>query len=158
MSNNSGGGDNAVPPQRGTLPNTAPRVLVKSRAAKDPNILDLDPQTLDPNKHYRWVRSRGDESHMSVTKHKLRGYQVEKKTEGGVKTLAEQEPRPDNVIAIGDLILMSCPKDVHERRQNEKRARREALISSTTAETEAMAKAKGVELIHDPDHGKIQAS
>lgn len=147
-----------LPGQPGKLPpgpNVARRVSVTSRNRKDPQLLDLDPSTLKPDRHYRWVRSRGDESHMSVTKHKLRGYQVEK-TEGGVKTLAEQEERPDKVIAIGDLILMSCPKDVHERRQEEKRARREALISSTTAETEQMARDKGVELIKDPDHNKVQ--
>lgn len=142
---------------RGVLPHTAPAVLVQARSRKDPQLLDLDPSTLNPNRHYRWVRSRGDEAHMAVTKHKLRGYSVEK-AEGGVKTLAEQEKRPDDVIAIGDLILMSCPKDVHEKRQAEKKARREALIASTSAETEAMAKEKGVELIRDPDHDKVTRS
>lgn len=146
-----------TPNPRAGMPNTAPRVLVKQRSRQDPQLLDLDPNTLDPKRHYHWTRSRGDESHMQVTKHKLRGYRVEK-TDGGVKTIAELEPRPDNVIAIGDLILMSCPIEVYEKRVAEKRARRESLISSTTAETEQMAKDKGVELIRDPDHGKVVSS
>lgn len=133
---------------------TAPRVLVKARSHKDPQMLDLDQGSLDPNRHYRWVRSRGDESHMAVTKHKLRGYQVETLKEGGPKPVVELESRPDKVIAIGDLILMSCPKEVHEKRQTARKARTEALLASTSAQTEQMAKEKGVVIVKDPDHGK----
>lgn len=140
------------------MPEQAPKILVKSRASKDPQLLDLDPKSLDPNRVYRWVRSRGDESHMSVTKHKLRGYTVEKSKEGGPKTVAEIEPRPDGVIAIGDLILMSVPAQLHASRQAQKRARRESILASTSAETEQMAKDKGVAIISDRDHGKETAN
>ena len=131
-------------------------VSVRSRNRQDPQLLDLNPKSLDNNRHYRWVRSRGDENHMAVTKHKLRGYRVEKTNqEGGApRTLAETDKRPDGVISIGDLILMSCPVDQHKSRQDQKRQRREAILQSTAAETKQMARDKGVVLMEEPSENR----
>lgn len=130
----------------------APDVTVKPRKRQDANILDLDQSSLDPAKHYRWVRCRKDEYMQSVQKHKLRGYQLEKK--GGVKTVVEPDDRPDGIIAIGDLVLMSCPKERHEERRREIHQRTETMLASTSATTEQMAKEKGIEIIKDRDHNK----
>lgn len=125
-------------------------VSVKSRNRRDMQLLDLDQRTLKPDRHYRWVRTRKDEHMQSVTKHKLKGYELET-TKGGVKTLVEPDKRPDDVIAIGDLVLMSCPIGLHEERKRERKSRTESLLASTSAETERMAKEKGITVIKDPD-------
>lgn len=123
-------------------------VTVKSRNRRDAQLLDLDEKTLDPSRHYRWVRCRADEHLQSVTKHKLRGYTLET-TEGGVKTIAEADKRPDGVIAIGDVVLMSCPKGEHEQQVRARQAHTEQLLASTSATTKEMAKEKGIKLIED---------
>jgi hypothetical protein len=127
-------------------------INVKERKRQDRSFLDLDQTTLKPDRHYRWVRVSKEEHMMQVTKHKLRNYQLETK-KGGVKTLAETDNRPDDVIAIGDLVLMSCPKLDHEQRVRDRQSRTEALLASTSAETERMAKEKGISIIKDADHG-----
>lgn len=128
-----------------------PSVEVKERSRKDPGFLDLDPTTLKPDRHYRWVRCRADEHMTQISKMKLIGYTVELKT-GGVKTLADTDNRPDGAIAIGDLVLMSCPQSLHEQRQREQFLKSENLLASTTAQTEQMAKDKGISIIKDADH------
>ncbi len=128
-----------------------PAVGVKDRKHEDATFLELEDETMDPEKHYRWVRA--DANNSSVVRHKVLGYELETK-EGDVKTKATPDNRGDSAIAIGDLVLMSCPKDVFEARQKRNFARREEILASTTAETERRAKEKGITLIHDSDHGK----
>jgi hypothetical protein len=135
-------------------PSKAPVVQVRERKREDARILDLVEGTKDADYHYRWVRSRQDESHLAVSRAKLKGYTPVLATEG-VKTVVAPDKRPDGVIAIGDLILMKCPVKRHAERIHEKRVHREQLLASATADTEQMAKEKGVQLIHDPDHGKV---
>lgn len=130
-----------------------PEIGLKNRNRADQNFLALENE--DPSRHYRWVRCRSDEHFMSVTTTKLRGYRLEHYTEGGVRPLAEvgaTEKRPDNVIAIGDLILMSCSEEDWQRSLRENHARTESLLASTTAQTEQMAKEKGISIIKDADH------
>lgn len=129
-----------------------PSVEFSDRSHKEPNFLDLVPETLDPSRHYRWVRCRADEHHMAVTKAKLLGYTIETNREGGPQTVTQTDGRPDTSITVGDLLLMSCSKDVFERREIQRKARQEALMESATAQTKEMAREKGVRIIADPDH------
>jgi len=135
---------------------TAPKVVgtetikVLARNHKNPQMLDLDELTLRAGRHYRWVRCRADEKGASVMKHKLKGYIPETK-ENGVKTLVDPDDRPDNVIAIGDMILMSCPIGEYHRRRAERRQLNDAKMAATTAVTKQMAKEKGVKVISDSD-------
>lgn len=135
----------AVPPQQPH--SNIPPVKVKNRKMRDPEMLSLLPETLDPNRHYRWVRCRTDEHLMSITKHKLAGYQLETMREGGPQTTVEPDVHPDKRIAIGDLVLMSCPLEMYQERTRESDRRREELLAKTSAQTEETAREKGVSII-----------
>lgn len=128
-----------------------PEIGVKNRNRGDANFLEIENK--EEGRHYRWVRCRSDEHFMSVTTTKLIGYRVEHYSEGGVRPLAEvDERRPDNIIAVGDLILMSCSEEDWQRSLREQHARTESLLASTSAQTEQMAKDKGISIIKDADH------
>lgn len=130
---------------------------VKDRSLLNPEMLTL--VNMQPGRHYRWVRSRGDENHGAIAKARLKGYTVEKLQPGGVQTLVEPDRRPDGAIAIGDLVLMSCPEHLHKQRVIEKRRLNEQRMASAAAEAtqvvKDMAEAKGASIIADADHGKI---
>jgi hypothetical protein len=116
----------------------------------DPELMALDPKSLDPNRAYRYVRV--EQSGRPVLRKKLKGWQVETVREGGPRPLVEIEKRGDNAIVIGDGILMSRPRAMHEQRMKMQAARTEELLNSTTAMVEAEAEAKGLKLIQDADH------
>ena len=128
-----------------------PDISIRNRNRRDPNFLAIVNE--DPSRHYRWVRCRSDEHFMSVTRTKLDGYRFEHYEEGGVRPVAEiEERRPDNVIAVGDLVLMSCSIEDWEASLKEQHARTENLLASTSAQTEQMARDKGISIIKDADH------
>lgn len=129
----------------------APAVGVRARNREDVSFLELEEDSLDEDKKYRWVRVGPNDT--SAMKHKQLGYDYEEE-DGDVRTKATPDNKGDGKISIGDLVLMSCPKDVWERRQRENFARREELLASTSAETEARAKEKGIKLIRDADHNQ----
>lgn len=135
-------------------PQTAPVVSVRARNRDDARILDLLEETKEPGYHYRWVRSRKDENHLAVSRAKLKGY-VLCTAKDGVKTVVEPDYRPDGTIAVGDLVLMKCKVADHEGRVRQRRIHNEQLLASATADTEQMARDKGLELIRDPDHGRV---
>ena len=129
-----------------------PSLSIAERSRQDPSFLDLDPKTLDPSRHYRWVRCRKDEHHLAVISSKLEGYTIEMWRDGGPRPMVDTEKRPDGIISVGDLILMSCTRVNNEVRQEEQYQRREALLATTSAQTLEMAKEKGIVTIKDPDH------
>lgn len=128
----------------------AAKVSVIDRAHQDPEMLGLDPKTLEPGMHYRWVRSRKEEHGQSVTKHRMKGYSLVTKEEG-VATNVETDDRPDGAVGVGDLVLMKCPQALHDARVQGRRQHTEAQLASTSATTKEMAKEKGVEIISDKD-------
>ena len=136
---------------RDSLAPVVPTVSVHDRKRNDAAFLELDDESLDPSRHYRWVRA--DKNNSSVVRHRLLGYELET-TGGTVRTTATPDSRGDSAIAIGDVVLMSCPVESFEKRQLESFRRREEILVSTSAETEKRAKEKGIVLIHDEDHNK----
>jgi len=129
-----------------------PEVKVSDRSHNEAGFLDLDPKSLDPTRHYRWVRCRKDEQMLSVLRTKLKGYTLELEREGGPKPLTEYDKRPDKVIAIGDLVLMSCPQTLYDKYVAQRQARTDAMMASAVAQTQQMAEEKGITLLKDPDH------
>lgn len=128
-----------------------PTIAVSEKSHRDPDFLALDESTLNPSRHYRWVRCRSDEHMMAVTKTKLIGYSVETIREGGPRALTDTDERPDKVIAVGDLILMSCPQALFDKRQAAQSAKTEGLLASTSAATEQRAKELGIKVIKDAE-------
>lgn len=140
----------AQTPPGGTTPKGAapiPSVQVRDQKFGEQDFQGLDPRTLNPNRHYRWVRI--DANGRSVTRKKIKGYDVETIRKDGPKTLVDPDKRGDNAIVIGDGVLMSCPKTLHEQRQRTLRKRSEDLLASTSAQTEEEARKKGVRVIKD---------
>lgn len=126
-----------------------PSVTAKNLSHQRADFMGIIPETMKPNLHYRWVRSRQDESHVAVYRARRAGYDFVKI--GEVQLLAEPDDRGDKKIYIGDCVLMACPKKLHNERQAAKRQQREGILASTTAVTEQKAREIGVKLIKDED-------
>lgn len=103
-------------------------------------IEGLDPETMDPEKHYRLVNAKNP----AVMRRRVRqGYTIELlKEEGGVRPLITPES-PDGTIRFGDRVLMSCPRKLFvERREKLFRfseSRISAAQSSPTVKEKAAA-------------------
>lgn len=132
-----------------TLAAAPPKVKVQSMELLD--MQALDPSSLDPDRHYRWVRTTSDDqpTGMSVTRHKLRGYEVETYRDGGPRTLAEAPAGEDNTVRMGDLILMSCPKALRQERMKQAERQSEERLAANSVTTEEQARKLGVRVIKD---------
>lgn len=87
-------------------------VTVRDRAYDDMgSVLGLDPSSIDPNKHYRWVNRTA----VKVARAKIKGYTIV--PQGAVKPLVEVENGPDSSMIAGDLVLMSIDKGAFVRRK-----------------------------------------
>lgn len=87
---------------------------VESRA--DPQeVLLLDPETLDPNLHYRWVAN----NHAAITKRTVQGYRLVSRKEDGVRLVIEPQKASDDYFYNGDTVLMCCEKERVEGRQKQ---------------------------------------
>lgn len=131
-----------APSMKGVQP-----VSAKNLAHNQHDFMNVVPESRKPNLHYRWVRSRQDESHLAVFRARRAGYEFVKA--GEVELMAEADNRGDGKIYIGDCVLMACRKVDHSKRQADKRLQREGILASTTAVTEQKAKELGVSLIKD---------
>lgn len=87
-----------------------PGFTVDNRGAMD-ELLSLDPETMDPNKHYRFVK----DTPLRVSRHRLRGYNPVSSDEG-VTTNVDPTPAEDGLIRVGDVILMACARSTREAR------------------------------------------
>lgn len=124
-------------------PSTA-QVVVQDRT--DPEMaLVLDPASLDPNLHYRFVQDRPT----NLAKMKARGYRYVSRTKDKVKTLVELEQTADDTIRHADMVLMYTSKEAYHKRQRNKaslvRDRLEATHESFK-EKVAQAQAAGVDV------------
>lgn len=138
-----------IKPETPAPDGAVPSMFAKNLTHSDANFMNVVPETLKPGLHYRWVRSRQDESHLQVHRAKMAGYDFVKA--GEVQLLVSPDNRGDNKIYVADCVLMSCPKAVHAQRQAQKRQRREATLASTSAVTKQKAKELGVKLIETDD-------
>lgn len=125
-------------------------IEVKDRQYTDADFLRLQEESRDPNRHYRWVRI--DETNSSPVRHGLKGYVPVLR--GEVETIASPESKGEDKIILGDLMLMSCPKEDFERRQEARLKLTQDRINSTTIEAEKKAAERGVRIIKDADHKK----
>lgn len=136
--------EGAIPPQAQA---NVPAIAVTNMAFGSPDFMNVIPSSMKPHLHYRWVRSRRDENHIRVQRARMAGYDFVKR--GEVQTLVESDDRGDGKIYIADCVLMSCPKELHQKRRREQTARQQAILASTTAQTEQKARELGVKLIKD---------
>lgn len=86
---------------------------VESRAdAQESLLLDFD--TLDPNMQYRWVLNIS----LRIAKRTGQGYRLVSRSKDGVKTVLQNEEKPDDCIYNGDSVLMCCDRREYETRRS----------------------------------------
>lgn len=111
-------------------------------------LLELDPETMDPIKHYRWVRSHP----LQVGKARMRGYAIEEKREGGVRTLAGfLDDTGDSTMRVGDVILMSCDLKEFRKRKRAQVKVSEARLSAPAKQFKRNARRRRVRVIKDEE-------
>lgn len=107
----------------------------------DAALIDL--KTLDPKKHYRWVRR--DEDRFSSMR--ARGWQVTKR-DSKVKTRYDlTSDDGTGTIIHGDRILMEISKEEYEKRQMAKANLHQSRLKSHVEEVWAQGRQKGVQMV-----------
>jgi len=116
------------------------------------SVQQLEPETMDPNRHYRWVRTtaREDDGSISVRQKERMGYEIEKVKEGGVRTIAKPDSTSDGSIRMGDLVLMSCPKALRQERETGNLHFNERRLQTNSETFKSRAKGqRGAKLVGD---------
>lgn len=105
---------------------------IETKDMGDPqDMLALDGETLDEDKHYRWVRA----TQKRLASLFRKGYSVVSRTEDGVQPLLEAErdeknESVDDTIRDGDLILVQVDREAHEQRIAARARFNEARLNS----------------------------
>lgn len=127
---------------------TPPVVAVRSRRQRGIDRSALNPETMNPNRHYHWFRRDSE----SLSDMRSKGYTLENiNDEGSARPVTDFERTPEGHIVQGDIILASCPTSLFNEGREELHRYGEELMNSTTAETEEQARAKGVSIIRDKE-------
>jgi hypothetical protein len=110
----------------------------------DPEDIDLDPETMEEGRHYFYGQER---KARQAALHK-KGYRVESRSEHGVRRLTDsmagQQGETEDVIRNGDTILMSCPTDVWEEREERKARLTRARMNVPEASFRKKARQSGL--------------
>lgn len=111
------------------------------------SLLELDQATLDPTRHYRWIR----ESPLKVGKAKMRGYEVVHQDDG-VQTLAGfLDDAGDGIMRIGDVILMSCPLKGYRTRKRAQQKFANARLAAPAKQFKKNARRRQVRILREED-------
>jgi hypothetical protein len=132
------------------MANSEPKLPdVQAQELREVNtLLELDPETTDPARHYRWCRSHP----LQVGKAKMRGYIIEEKREGGVRTLAGYlDDTGDGTMRVGDVILMSCDVKMYRKRKRAQVKQSEARLSAPAKQFKRNARRRRVRVIRDEE-------
>lgn len=115
------------------------RVTVRSNELIE--MEGLDPDSLDPERHYRLVNTRNP----AVMRRRVRqGYEIVPLNEkGGVRPLVEPESH-DGTIRFGDRVLMSCPRHLFIERREKLFRFSESRLGAAHAATTLKDKAAGL--------------
>lgn len=80
------------------------------------SLLDLDPNSLDPERHYRWARA----DDLRIARMKAKGYRIEEvDEEHPILNMLGEKPgdTSEGVYRVSDVILMSTKKQVFRVRR-----------------------------------------
>jgi len=122
-------------------------VMITDERRDVESMLELDPETLNPNMNYRFVK---DEP-LNISRKRMKGYRPVLKEDNGVKTLVEADDQGDGLIRVGDTILMACPKGAFKRRQKEARVRAAGKLRIPKKKVKDLAKANKVRIIQNEE-------
>lgn len=103
----------------------------------------LDPNSLDPNMHYRFVYTGGNK----IARRLTRGYRFVRPSEDGVQKLySEGNEAGDDTIRHGDTVLMCISKERHEEMEKRVRDISRARLSAPKGQFRKKAKGLGIEV------------
>ena len=128
------------------------RASVEDRSESEALLL-LDPDTLDPAKHYRFVQFRTE----NLTRRRLQGYEVVLRSEHGVKLQTDgmlAEDTADDQIRVADTVLMMCDKKLFAERRRRNAVLARDRLGATESSFEDSARRKGVRPIRDNEGEK----
>lgn len=109
---------------------------------------EIDPESLDPNLHYRFVR----EVPQQMAKRLGRGYRFVTE-EDGVKKLYEEggDDKGDGRIRHNDTVLMAIPKELHEEQQARVQQVSRSRLAAPKGQFRKKAKQAGVPINDKPE-------
>lgn len=111
-------------------------------------LLELDPATMDPNKHYRWVRAEA----RKLGNAKIKGYTIEYKEKGGVQTRAGyMDDTADGSIRVQDVVLMSCDISSWRGRKRSQVKQSNKRLSAPKSNFKKNARARRVRILNEED-------
>jgi hypothetical protein len=117
------------------------------------SVLGLDPETIDPGKHYRWVNA----TPQRVARHKMRGYRLVSR-EDGVVPIIPVDDAGDSSIRVGDMVLMQCDVDAYKARRQLAEDKAISRTKQPANEVKAKAKRKGIRtFVKDPDEDEDES-
>lgn len=125
----------------------APEPVTVQQPRNISSALELDPRTVDPNMHYRWVRN----DPLRITKARLKGYDIVKATKDGPTPYVSVGDSADGTIRVGDVILMACTKAQYELGRVEVKQTADDRLRRVTQPVKKLAKDTGVQLIKDKE-------
>lgn len=117
--------------------------------------LELDPETTDPNRVYRWVHRR------KLAKRRKEGYTVELRSSSGIRLMSDDPSLPaqaqghaDDQFRVGDLFLMSCPKPRFAARRKQVAQLAEARLGIGTQRFRQKGRKLGVKTLEGEEGEK----
>jgi hypothetical protein len=118
-----------------------PKVEVQSLYDSS-EMLVLDEELLDPTRHYRFVH----EGQQRQARLRAAGYTpvLRSDVDGELLQLDEKGGSAEDLIRVGDTILMSCPKDRHESRRNQIEEMTKARLSVPEGQFRRKAQSRAV--------------
>lgn len=121
----------------------APLPDVRINYSEEELIGGLDPDSLNPNLHYRFVSTSGQK----IARRLVRGYRFVRPSEDGVRKLnAEEDDKGEDRIRHGDTVLMCIPKERHLEMEEKVRNLSRARLAAPKGQFRKKARGYGVEV------------
>lgn len=114
---------------------------------QDPDTFGLDPETMDPDRHYRYARLDSQR----LARLMSRGYRIETRSDG-VKMKADLgQGATEDQIRVGDLVLVSCKKEVADHRTRQLDGLRRSRLEIPEGQFRKKASAKNIKVTDKED-------
>jgi len=143
----AGGSPASVPLPSGVAAGTRVPVVSVTPNVEKARMLDVEPGSEDPSRHYRWVRK--DDA--AQTAARMKGYEIVRPGDSLAPNPVGLTQETDGTISVGDVQLMSCPKEVYNARRATVQAINDSRLQEAEEQLQALAKERGVKLIRDKE-------
>lgn len=108
-------------------------------------MLDIDPETRDPEMHYRWAKDSRDD----IRRHQLAGYHIVQGDEA--RPIAGSDDTDDGSQRIGDSVLMAMPEVDYQRRAQKDADLQNARMSAPPKQFMKNARKRGARVLREED-------